>query len=432
MTIREINNWSNMEKKTTQIKQDILRRSKEVLNGYKNAIYYKTDLAFIILLLAEWIASVLCAIFISPKTWIGVQSSIHLHVYAAIFLGGIFCLVPCILFFLKRGSLATRMSIAIAQMLFSALLIHLTGGRIETHFHIFGSLAFLAVYRDKNVLYVASSITTLDHLIRGLYYPQSVFGVVATEEWRWVEHGAWVIFELIFLLYSVGRQQEEMKTMAKKQSETELFNLVMERGVVSLSEELKLQVHNISDAVNTMVASTKKILGNTKDTTLSTLNDSRKTNELVENIKRWSTEISKVIDVVSNISNQTNILALNAAIEANRAGEAGEGFAIVAKEVKELATKSTDSTNMIGEKVTSIKDELKSTTKMLVKTSSSISSISSLIEESVGMQSNSNQLITTSINNVNSKLDHLLANINVMKGLMTTATEDMSSYYSML
>ena len=28
-------------------------------------------------------------------------------------------------------------------MLMSVLLIHLSGGRIETHFHIFGSLAFL-------------------------------------------------------------------------------------------------------------------------------------------------------------------------------------------------------------------------------------------------------------------------------------------------
>ncbi len=431
--MRSTSNWFNeMIKKETQIKQDIARRSNEVLAGYKSKIYYKTDLAFIILLLTEWVASILCALFISPKTWIGVQSSVHLHVYAAIFLGAILCLMPCVLFFFKRGSTASRLSIAIAQMLFSALLIHLTGGRIETHFHIFGSLAFLALYRDKNVLYMASGITTLDHLIRSIYYPQSVFGVIATEEWRWLEHAAWVIFELIFLLYSVNRQQDEMKTMAKKQAEMELFNLVMERGVIALSEELKLQVQNISDAVNTMVVSTKKILGNTKDTTLSTLNDSRKTNELVENIKRWSTEISKVIDVVSNISNQTNILALNAAIEANRAGEAGDGFAIVAKEVKDLATRASDSTSMIGEKVISMKDELKSTTRMLIKTSSSISTISCLIEESVGMQNTSSQLINSSINNVNSKLNHLLVNINMMKGLMSTVTEDMSYYHTML
>lgn len=422
-----------MEKKETRVKRDIAKRSREVFNGYRNKIYYKTDLAFILLLFTEWVASILTAIYISPQTWIGIHSSTHLHVYAAIILGGIIFLLPCTLFFIKRGEASTRITIAISQMLFSALLIHLTGGRIETHFHIFGSLAFLALYRDKSVLYTAATITTLDHLIRGLYYPQSVFGIVNVEEWRWIEHAGWVVFELIFLIYTVGRQQEEMKQMAKKQAEMELFNLVMERGVIALSEEVKLQIHNINDTVNEMVESTKKILGNTRDTTLSTLNDSHKTNELVGNIKNWSTEISKVIDIVSNIASQTNILALNAAIEAHRAGEAGDGFAIVAKEVKDLATKTSDSTNMIGEKVVSMKDELKSTTEMLVKTSASIGNISCLIEESVVMQSNSNELINSGISNVSSKLSDLLVNIHLMKGFMSTVTkDDMSYYYTML
>ena len=43
-------------------------------------------------------------------------------------------------------------------MLMGALLIHLTGGRIETHFHVFGSLAFLAFYRDWRVLVPATVV----------------------------------------------------------------------------------------------------------------------------------------------------------------------------------------------------------------------------------------------------------------------------------
>ena len=52
-------------------------------------------------------------------------------------------------------------------MLMGALLIHLTGGRIETHFHVFGSLAFLAFYRDWRVLVPATVVVALDHLLRG-------------------------------------------------------------------------------------------------------------------------------------------------------------------------------------------------------------------------------------------------------------------------
>ncbi len=40
----------------------------------------------------------------------------------------------------QAGWLGTRYSIAVCQMLWSALLIHITSGRIETHFHVFGSL----------------------------------------------------------------------------------------------------------------------------------------------------------------------------------------------------------------------------------------------------------------------------------------------------
>ena len=52
-------------------------------------------------------------------------------------------------------------------MLFSALLIHLSGGRTEMHFHIFGSLAFLAFYRDWRVLVTASVVVAIDQFVRG-------------------------------------------------------------------------------------------------------------------------------------------------------------------------------------------------------------------------------------------------------------------------
>lgn len=52
--------------------------------------------------------------------------------------------MPILLAIFRPGTVLTRDVIAALQMLSSALLIHLTGGRIETHFHVFGSLAFLA------------------------------------------------------------------------------------------------------------------------------------------------------------------------------------------------------------------------------------------------------------------------------------------------
>ena len=94
------------------------------------------------------------AVWISP--WAGTTSQIHVHVWAAIFLGGAISGFPIALAILRPGRPTTRYVIAIGQMMTSALLIHLTGGRIETHFHVFGSLAFLAFYRDWRVLVPAT------------------------------------------------------------------------------------------------------------------------------------------------------------------------------------------------------------------------------------------------------------------------------------
>lgn len=65
-----------------------------------------------------------------------------------------------------------------------------------------------------------------------------------------------------------------------------------------------------------------------------------KMTDAMEELKKSSSEISKIIKVIDEIAFQTNILSLNAAVEAARAGDAGKGFAVVAEEVRNLAIRS--------------------------------------------------------------------------------------------
>jgi signal transduction histidine kinase len=182
----------------------------------------RTDRLFSMLLLVEWGVTVLLAVILSPREWAGASSSVHLHVWVSVLLGGAIALPAAALARRCPGQRITRHAVAVAQMLIGALLIHVTGGRIETHFYIFGSLAFLAFYRDWQVLITATVVVALDHLLRGMFIPLSVYGVGVASIWRTVEHAAWVAFEDVFLVGSCLQGRAEMRAIAERRAELEL------------------------------------------------------------------------------------------------------------------------------------------------------------------------------------------------------------------
>jgi two-component system, sensor histidine kinase and response regulator len=199
-------------------------------------------------LILQWFAAIVVALWISPRAWAGTSSYIHPHVWAAVFLGGIICSCPLLLIWKWPGHALTRQAVAIGQMFTSALLIHLTGGRIETHFHVFGSLAFLAFYRDWRVLATASAVVLLDHLLRGAFLPESVFGVSSASFGRVLEHTGWVIFEDVFLIVAIRQSHREMRQVAGHQAELEATNSEVEAKVALRTTELAASEAQLAEA----------------------------------------------------------------------------------------------------------------------------------------------------------------------------------------
>jgi signal transduction histidine kinase len=208
----------------------------ELFEAHQRAIYRRTDRMFAYLMIVQWLAAISFALLVAPRTWTGSSSQTHVHVWAALLLGGSISLFPALLAWCRPGYASTRHVIATAQMMMSALLIHLTGGRIETHFHVFGSLAFLAFYRDWRVLVPATVIVALDHMLRGIFWPQSVYGVIVPSEWRWVEHAAWVVFEDIVLVMSCIRGTHELREIAVRTAILQQANRDEARHTMELGE----------------------------------------------------------------------------------------------------------------------------------------------------------------------------------------------------
>lgn len=196
-------------------------RSAEIGSEHLHNRRVRIDRMFCVLFVVQYIAGIIGAVTVSPYAWEGKVHTVHLHVWVAVLGGAGIIVLPILLAFLRPGTALTRHVIAASQMLSSALLIHLTGGRIETHFHIFGSLAFLAFYLDWQVILTATVVVAADHFLRGVYWPESVYGVANPEWWRFLEHAGWVAFEDVFLIWSCVLGRREIISSAARQAQVE-------------------------------------------------------------------------------------------------------------------------------------------------------------------------------------------------------------------
>ncbi|HEX6179380.1 MAG TPA: hypothetical protein VF057_13540 [Thermoanaerobaculia bacterium] len=224
---------------------DVAARAGELHAAQLHTRRAKVDRLFALLLGIQYVAGILAAFVVSPFAWEGKERVLHLHVWVAVIAGAGIALLPILLAMFKPGAPVTRHVIAASQMLSSALLIHLTGGRIETHFHVFGSLAFLAFYLDWKVILTATTVIAADHFLRGVFWPESVYGIANAEWWRFLEHAGWVVFEDIFIIWACLFGIREAQTSALARAEVE-----------HLSEQEQLKTAALEMAMAEMRAAT--------------------------------------------------------------------------------------------------------------------------------------------------------------------------------
>ena len=190
-----------------------LPRHEAIFIQQKEEYYPQLHRIFSVLLACECCLAIGIALLSTSTTWVAIEIPHYLSV--TITLSILSYTVPQILIRSHPHAAVTRHSIAIGQMVFSRLFIFISGGRIEAHFHIFASLAFLSVYYDWKILITATLVVVIDHIGRGIFLPMSIFCTREPSFFRALEHGGYVVFENAILLWSCALNVQEKRHQAE-------------------------------------------------------------------------------------------------------------------------------------------------------------------------------------------------------------------------
>lgn len=342
--------------------------------------------------------------------------------------------------------------VGFTTMCMSALLIHLQGGMIEMHFHIFVGLAALTAYGLISPVLTATVTVAIHHIAFFFFLPKSVFNYDATFGIV-VLHAAFVIIETIptvfiakrfgefislqdstfRVLANTGAQLQESVSMVRNSSQE--LSSSSTQAAASM-QETAASVQEISTVVQSSRENAEIAMKLSSESRDIAENGHRSISALIGSmgtVSESSKKIEEIVSLIDDIAFQTNLLSLNAAVEAARAGEQGKGFAVVADAVRTLAQRSATSAKeislLISKSVTQIQDshsQALQSGEILKKIVDSVQKVADLNQEifqAANEQSNGLSQITNAMH----QLDNL-AQINAKSTIdLNQATSDFES-----
>ncbi len=137
--------------------QYLSNESQRLYDRELTSVSSKTDRLFTAVMLLQWAAAVIIAVTLPATARFGADHR-HIVIILAAATGAILTLATVVASAFKIALEQRRYVNAVAQILFSVLLVVLSGDPNGLQFHLYGSLVFIAFYLDWKVLLSASVV----------------------------------------------------------------------------------------------------------------------------------------------------------------------------------------------------------------------------------------------------------------------------------
>ena len=243
------------------------------------------------------------------------------------------------------GTRAFRCVGAALLMGCSGLLIHLSGGMIELHFHVFVGMALLIIYFDWLPISIAGVTIALHHLVLNFVAPQSVFAngaslsVVAIHAVFVAAHAA----GLGYIAERLRRSLTAVNSAADRLATVRLPELVSTiRGIAAgdLTREVHFEVVALSssgdDEIGRMVASFDRVQRETGVAAESLHAMTRQLREIVGQVSAAAEHVAETSHGLEQASTAAGTEVEHAALAARHVAEGATAQASSAEHTREL------------------------------------------------------------------------------------------------
>ena len=150
----------------------------------------------------------------------------------------------------------------------------------------------------------------------------------------------------------------EVQSGSVEQGKIELDRF--DEHIGAFEESYRDMEHTMEDVLGKLSESAL-VAKNLETSTEDSKENMRAIYEDIQELEKFSENITEIVSTISSISAQTNLLALNASIEAARAGDVGRGFTVVAEEIRVLSEQTSAATTNISELISNIRRRISQT-----------------------------------------------------------------------